>query len=301
MFEKKEDKIFDFAFGELSDHEAQIFEAELMKDAPSAAEVEFLRSMKSDLASLRDIPEMQFSKERLRSAILEQGLKPKRPVSSWINWILAPSAAACTLALGYVLLNGTTAKTVTYVPAGNRVATNDFGPKPTISVQPNITKETPVTTDSSTVDDSVPASGNSNRYVGLHSRHSSPTSREDMRKVNEAAISGLTMVSSVTSNSIQPSDTNRNTTFASKAGGGFAGGGNSESSPQFGNADVKTMNVRSDALALSNDAMKVAFDKNTKRADADVKMIEINRDEDSGVGAASATEISNNSNVVIGG
>ena len=110
MFEKKEDKLFEYAFGDLDAHDAQVFEASLLKDDASAEELKFLQSIKGDLMSFRDIPEMQYSKERLRDAILGQGLKPSRPSLPWLNWVLAPGALACTFALGYVLMNGTSHK-----------------------------------------------------------------------------------------------------------------------------------------------------------------------------------------------
>ena len=93
MFNNKEDKLFEYAFGDLNSRDAQIFEAGLLKDDEIAEQAKFLQSLKGDLASFRDIPEMQYSKERLRDAILGQGLKPTRPGLPWLNMILAPGAA----------------------------------------------------------------------------------------------------------------------------------------------------------------------------------------------------------------
>ena len=65
---KNDDELLNLAFGELSDRDSQAFEARLLGDASAQKELDLLRTLRSDMVGLRDIPEMQFSKERLRDA-----------------------------------------------------------------------------------------------------------------------------------------------------------------------------------------------------------------------------------------
>lgn len=101
MFGKSDEKWIEIAFGEqkLPDD----FSTKNADDAEILKSYELLRE---DLQLLKDIPEMQFSNERLRDAILAAGPKANAQ-SSWVmrwGWTVAPVAAM--LAMGVVLLKG---------------------------------------------------------------------------------------------------------------------------------------------------------------------------------------------------
>ena len=61
------------------------------------------RFIEAGLPSLREVPPMQMSPERLRDAVLAGGLSPApRPSAlAWVPWLVAPLAAA-TVALAVV-------------------------------------------------------------------------------------------------------------------------------------------------------------------------------------------------------
>ena len=277
MFEKKEDKIFDYAFGDLSAHDAQIFEASLLEDQESLAEVEFLRSIKEDLVSLQDIPEMQFSKERLRSAILGQGLKPKKPIMPWVNWLLAPTALACVATLCYVLMGGTAKKEFQYVPGGRTLA---MGSKPTIGLPRSSANETKVA--SRTENDAFPDVKDTHWAsdvvrVQSHTNHRQPRHRE---------FSGVIVSNEVgASLGVKPQGGQGSLAVAKSSAG----------------ADSKGNEIVAMANPPSNDAIKVAFGNTNSQTHDDSKLIVIDKDQDSGVGAATATEVDNTGNVLIGG
>lgn len=285
MFEKKEDKLFDFAFGELSAQEAQLIEAELMKDAPSQAEVDFLRTMKSDLASFRDIPEMQYSKERLRSAILEQGLKPKKPIGNWLNWVLAPSAMAGVFALGFILMNGVNRKAPTYVPGpDNRVAMT--------------TPKTDMGSFSKPSFKEVPQVGDGGNFDRFPDGKDLVKLYEGVDNGDQAARSPRSLVSRRMSGS-RPKASQVEVQHNGPVEGPVmvAMNFNEDFSAKKTFASVQADSGQD--LEVRNDAMTVAFPKKARKSEA--KVIEINRDQDSGIGAAVATEVSNTTDVVIGG
>ena len=120
---KIEDKLAKLAFGELSPEEAAKLEREVQNDPEALRALSLYKDMRAGLKSLSDVPEDQFSKERLRDAILTQGLKPlpTRPISSR-SWLWMP-ATAC--AMGFVLmftLNLTHKKPLPQVVMGPEVA-----------------------------------------------------------------------------------------------------------------------------------------------------------------------------------
>ncbi len=282
MFEKKEDKLFGYAFGDLDEHDAQVFEASLLKDEASAEEVKFLQSIKGDLASFRDIPEMQYSKERLRSAILGQGLKPSRPGFPWLNWVLAPGAAACVVALGYVLMYGTSRKDPTLIGVPSMASNSSVGIK---LPEQKLTKPEPIVAEKDAngtptgfpdVRDSHWASDDSvgtfrvsekrDRVLkgsGRRSRTKAPLLA--MREVKKSAVE-------MASESVK--------TSASLTGGSGGGGAISPGAAGF----------------AADSAMK-----SEPLPSVDATMIMINKDQDSGVGAPVATEVNDTKNVVIGG
>lgn len=99
MDRKTEDRIARLAFGELTEAEAAQVRAMAGQDADTAKALDSYELLRSDLRQMRDVPPDQLSKERLQSAILAQGLKP-RPVRHGFPWVWAPIATvAAALAL----------------------------------------------------------------------------------------------------------------------------------------------------------------------------------------------------------
>ena len=92
---KNDDELLNLAFGELSDRDSQALEAKLLSDSVAQKELDFFRNLRSDMIAIRDdIPEMQFSKERLRQAISACEERPQKQPKKWINWVLGPLALA---------------------------------------------------------------------------------------------------------------------------------------------------------------------------------------------------------------
>lgn len=92
MKRKLEKKIIDLAFGELSQTQSGSVERELGTEPEAAQTLNAYRQMREGLKDLNDIPPMQMSTERMREAILQRGLKPKRDWS-FLNWVAVPLAA----------------------------------------------------------------------------------------------------------------------------------------------------------------------------------------------------------------
>ena len=94
MRSKFEDKVAKLAFGDLSPDDAVKIEKEVQNDPEARRALSLYRDMRYGLRELSEIPEDQFSKERLRDAILTQGLKPvaNKPISPR-SWLWMPSAA----------------------------------------------------------------------------------------------------------------------------------------------------------------------------------------------------------------
>lgn len=92
MKRKNEETLIELAFGDLTPAEADRLRAEIARDADSQATLQAYEDLRASIGCLRDIPEMQMSRERLRHAILAGGLKESRKWQ-W-NWIGAPVAIA---------------------------------------------------------------------------------------------------------------------------------------------------------------------------------------------------------------
>lgn len=311
MFDKKEDQLFDYAFGELNAHEAQIFEASLLNDEVARSEAELLRSLKSDLVSFRDIPEMQFSKERLRSAILEQGLKPKKPGIQWVNWLLAPTAVACVMALGLVLMNGTSRKDPELV-LGSKSSASKPTPFNPILAKPSDTRVAAVNKNDKVIPNvqitRAPSEANrpTHSINRTHSGHSSGSETGYRELVQAKASSSSEVYHSVTDKAV-PSGVAGNAVkdtmmLAARMGSGASEGNTLTSfgSRPFGGGGLGKGGVLPEA-DYSNDAFKVAFANVSMKSGEEAKLIVIDSDQDSGVGAAVATEVNNTTNVVIGG
>ncbi len=101
MFGKSDDKWIEIAFGEQKLPEN--FSAKNADDAEVLKSYELLRE---DLQLLKDIPEMQFSNERLRDAILAAGPKASAQTPWIMRWGWAVAPVAAMLAIGVVFLKG---------------------------------------------------------------------------------------------------------------------------------------------------------------------------------------------------
>lgn len=295
MFEKKEDKLFDYAFGELNAHDAQVFEAALLSDEASAEEAKFLQSLKSDLVSLRDIPEMQYSKERLRDAILGQGLKPSKPAFPWLNWVLAPSAMACVFALGYVMMNGTSKREPVLVskpPAINNASTSN----PFVESEGSKVVDSRTSDDFPDVQDTHWAYEGSDGKVHVTPSYGSETSKSSAEKMVKYSIHSRSGSNSrevgnpAIENNIKEDSKDKSRAVSLKTG----------AAPGAGPGGIVDINYGKSSSALRDNSSDMA-PKGDVQSDSDVTLILIDKDQDSGVGAAVATEVNNRSHVVIGG
>jgi hypothetical protein len=101
MNKRLEEKLAMLAFGDMSPEEVTRLEQEVVGDREASLVLEQYRGMRSGLRAMADIPEHQLSTERLRNAVLNQGLKPKsRPQ---LGWLWMPTMAAA-LAFGFVFI-----------------------------------------------------------------------------------------------------------------------------------------------------------------------------------------------------
>lgn len=92
-----DESIIALAFGELTEAEATKLKAEIAGNEESRELLAGYAAMKEDLKRL-EVPPHQLSTERLRDAILGQGLKPK-PVFPWkLAWMPVAAAAVAVLA-----------------------------------------------------------------------------------------------------------------------------------------------------------------------------------------------------------
>ncbi|MFY9233300.1 MAG: hypothetical protein WAO58_02460 [Fimbriimonadaceae bacterium] len=99
---KFEEELLQAAFGDLSDEEIARVEREALEDPVAAKAYASYREMRDGLKSLRDVPDHQLSTERLRHAILGQGLKPSR--QGWqFGWLMPIGALAVGLFAFYAL------------------------------------------------------------------------------------------------------------------------------------------------------------------------------------------------------
>jgi len=104
---KFEEKLAQLAFGDLSPEEAAQVEAQVARNPEASRALSEYRDMCGGLRSLAAVPEHQLSNERLRNAILTQGLRAK-PVEqpskrSNLGWVWMP-VMACALGFGLITM-----------------------------------------------------------------------------------------------------------------------------------------------------------------------------------------------------
>lgn len=264
----RQDQIFEYAFGEMSAQDAQVFEASLLNDIEAQKEINVLKGLRSDFGLLSDVPEMQFSKERLRNAILDQGMQPrKRPGINWLQWLMAPTALAAVVALTFVVTrNGSfqdMSSVTTAMLDGDKIgstSTNElsdpgFGKELSVPTPP-VGDRTPVVTNTAVKEKAEPTK---------RIRRPRRSSSQPLVATNTVPIRSGGVVVAFGSGS--PSET-LSSTAAMKSGG-------------LG-APVGIM-----------DARDIAVDDRT--------IIVIDKEQESGVGAVVATEVSVSQDVIIGG
>jgi hypothetical protein len=145
MNRKLEDAMVRLAFGDVSPEEAAALEREAMKDPDAARSLASYRRMREGLKDLHDVPQDQLSKERLRDAILNQGLKPK-PVANQRSWLWMPAAAAA-LAFGIVFIRGASSNGPVEI-VGSPGASLAVNEAPKVDFRPGGLNRGPITTPS---------------------------------------------------------------------------------------------------------------------------------------------------------
>lgn len=100
----REEKLARLAFGDVPTEEAARLEQEVRRDPKNAQILDEYMEMRCALRSLAEIPDDQLSKERLREAILGQGLRPA-PVVSRGSWAWGP-VLACLMGVAFMGARG---------------------------------------------------------------------------------------------------------------------------------------------------------------------------------------------------
>lgn len=98
---KFEERLARLAFGDITPEESRRLEQEAQGNPDAARVLMEYRAMRDGLRGLgAEVPADQMSKERLRDAILGQGLRPApEPARTSLNWLWMPTVA-CALAFG---------------------------------------------------------------------------------------------------------------------------------------------------------------------------------------------------------
>lgn len=92
MKRKNEEQLIELAFGDITAGEAERLRQEISADPKASETLRTYEELRSSIGDLKDVPEMQLSRERLRHAILAGGLKESR---KWnLQWLGAPVAIA---------------------------------------------------------------------------------------------------------------------------------------------------------------------------------------------------------------
>ncbi|MEI7577300.1 MAG: hypothetical protein WCK51_10430 [Armatimonadota bacterium] len=257
---KNDDELLNLAFGELSDRDSQALEAKLLGDYSAQKELDLLRTLRSDMIAIRDdIPEMQFSNERLRQAILSSG-KPARPAFPWLNWVLGPAALASVAALAFVMTKGSGPKETVFVANNTKPAVENVLPDVEIKVPAGLKEDRvaslTIPPSNLRIDESGPTEVRVERKKG-------PSKKRIRTRVNSAVLVAR------------------------------------REDPK---PDLRDVNSGSSAALKASDSATIAPPAAITLASTEAApIILIDANTDSGVGAPTATEVSNPSNVAIGG
>ena len=281
----KDDLLFGYAFGELSDAEIAKIESELMLDDAFQSEANLLKDLKSDLKSFEEIPEMQFSTERLRDAILGQGLKPKKVAPQWLSWVSAPMALASVVLLAFVFTGGVNRmlgrqQNPVYVSAGSSQSANSLS-GPMVAVN-----ESTFSLQSKATGSQVSSSAN---QTSKSEDEKMQVGRKGNRRLNPRNERAKGLVAVL--------DTSSRPSLARPA---------SQSARSMRNMGVPVgvNNEVAGNVSLSDTVPEQGSASIISAAKAEVAPTEIvilNSERDAGTGAAIATEVKNPTNVVIGG
>lgn len=281
----KDDLLFGYAFGELSDAEIAKIESELMLDDALQSEANLLKDLNSDLKSFEEIPEMQFSTERLRDAILGQGLKPKKVAPQWLSWVSAPMALASVVLLAFVFTGGVNRmlgrqQNPVYVSAGSSQSANSLS-GPMVAVN-----ESTFSLQSKATGSQVSSSANQTPKSEDEKMQGGSKGNRRMNPRNERA-KGL--VAALDTSSRPSLARPASQSARSMRNMGVPGGVNNEVA---GNLSI------SDTIPEQGSASIISA---AKAEVSPTEIVILNSERDAGTGAAIATEVKNPTNVVIGG
>lgn len=142
---KFEEKLAMLAFGDISPEEARELERKAASHPEAQKALDQYRAMRAELRNLGEaVPPDQLSKERLRDAILGQGLKPKPVANESRNWFWMPILAGAA-AFSIFWFRPTQTVEPQLVLDGSSVASLEKeAVKPLVSTQPTVIKPIPV-------------------------------------------------------------------------------------------------------------------------------------------------------------
>lgn len=279
MNRKREEELMQLAFGDLR-REMGHLQGEISADPEAAKTYQAYCEMREGLKALRDVPEMQLSTERLRDAILKEGLQPK-PASGWNwSWLATPIAVGACAFVVVTMMR----KPATPFPGAENLAANNqtvIMGEPTAEVATKVSLETkfenvlrntidplkPVDFGTVELSESVQPVAKRSGYRSI--RSSAPVATVAMMT---KPVPGLSKSLSLSSNSPSLNDRKAETlSFASAPG------------------DFDSRNVKASFSSIAESAA----------APNDIVQIESKMDIESG--AAKATEVKGNQNVEIGG
>lgn len=281
----KDDLLFGYAFGELSDAEIAKIESELMLDDAFQSEANLLKDLKSDLKSFEEIPEMQFSTERLRDAILGQGLKPKKVAPQWLSWVSAPMALGSVVLLAFVFTGGVNRmlgrqQNPVYVSAGSSQSANSLsGPMVAVNESTFSLQSKATGSQVSSSANQTPKSEDEKMQVG----------RKGNRRLNPRNERAKGLVAALDTSSRPSLARPASQSARSMRNMGVPVGVNNEVA---GNVSI------SDTVPEQGSASIISA---AKAEVAPTEIVILNSERDAGTGAAIATEVKNPTNVVIGG
>jgi hypothetical protein len=281
----KDDLLFGYAFGELSDAEIAKIESELMLDDALQSEANLLKDLKSDLKSSEEIPEMQFSTERLRDAILGQGLKPKKVAPQWLSWVSVPMALASVVLLAFVFTGGVNRmlgrqQNPVYVSAGSsQSATSLSGPMVAVNESTFSLQSKATGSQVSSSANQTPKSEDEKMHVG----------RKGNRRMNPRNERAKGLVAALDTSSRPSLARPASQSARNIRNMGVAGGVHNE---VVGNVSISDIVPEQGSASIISAA---------KAEVAPTEIVILNSERDAGTGAAIATEVKNPTNVVIGG
>ncbi len=280
MNRKFEDKLVQLAFGDMSAEEAARVEAEAKTDPIAAQTLASYRDMRSGFSLMSDVPEDQLSKERLRDAILAQGLKPK-PVPRFALWSYAwMPVAACAFTFGILMVRQHGKTSEPMVVMGPSATAKAFG-NTDVTKLPNLVAMNPPTAKS--VD-------------------------EKLRSTGEDLVDDWGINDSAAQPAVDRSYHGRGGSGTGRSGGRHK---RHEPEPQL-MANIVLAGGVTVPLAVSDSAppasaqnsmnnSQAALKKATAKPSGDGPIILIDQQQDAETGAQRATEVGSASNVIVGG